>query len=120
MFGGFWSLCINGLTKFNTYDTTQTSFTCSKLTIETVERGCSKLIIIGITSDHYFTPPSSVFIVKGTLMQIWKSANIFVFIWKWYAEELTLKHLLLSEICARGMCEKFVYKHSKKIEYVKN
>ena len=33
-------------------------------------------------------------------MQIWKSANNF-----------TLKHLLSSEICAREICEKFVYKH---------
>ena len=31
-----------------------------------------------------------------------------------------LKHLLLSEICAREICEKFVYKHSETIEYVKN
>ena len=30
------------------------------------------------------------------------------------------KHLLLFEICAREICEKFVYKHSKAIEYVKN
>ena len=25
----------------------------------------------------------------------------------------TLKHLLLSEICAQELCEKFVYKHSE-------
>ena len=31
-----------------------------------------------------------------------------------------LKHLLLSEICARELCEKFAYKHSETIEYVKN
>ena len=29
-----------------------------------------------------------------------------------------LKHLLLSEICASEMYEKFVYKHSETIEYV--
>ena len=52
---------------------------------------------------------------KGTLMQIWKSANIYVFIWRWYAEDLTLKHLLLFQIC-----EKFAYKHSETLEYVKN
>ena len=28
-------------------------------------------------------------------MQIWKSANIFVFIWKQYVEGFTLKQLLL-------------------------
>ena len=33
--------------------------------------------------------------------------------------DFTLKHLLLFEICACKMCEKFVYKHSETIEYVK-
>ena len=32
-----------------------------------------------------------------------------------YVEDFTLKHPLLFEIC-----DKFVYKHSEKIEYVKN
>ena len=35
-------------------------------------------------------------------MQIWKSTNIFVFIWKYYVEDFTLKHLFFlseSEIC---------------------
>ena len=31
----------------------------------------------------------------------------------------TLKHLILFEICAREIFEKFVYKHSETIEYVK-
>ena len=31
-----------------------------------------------------------------------------------------IKTPLLSEICARELCEKFVYKHSETIEYVKN
>ena len=57
---------------------------------------------------------------KGTLMQIWKSVNIFVFIWKHYVGDFTLKQLLLFEICAHEKCEKFVYKHSETIEYVKN
>ena len=52
-------------------------------------------------------------------MQIWKSANIFVFIWK-YVEDLKLKHLLLFEICVREICEKFVYKYLETIKYVKN
>ena len=30
-----------------------------------------------------------------------------------------MKHILLFEICAREICEKFVYKHSQTIEYVK-
>ena len=33
---------------------------------------------------------------------------------------LHLNNLLLFEICAREICEKFVYKHSETIEYVKN
>ena len=35
-------------------------------------------------------------------------------------QDFTLKHLSLFEICAREVCEKFVYKHSETIEYVKN
>ena len=68
-----------------------------------------------VKCDHFGT-----LYFKGTLMQIWKSANIFVFKWKWYVEDFTLKHLLLFEICAREICEKFVYKHSETIEYIKN
>ena len=37
-----------------------------------------------------------------------------------YDEDFTLKHLLLFEICAREICEKFAYKHSETIENVKN
>ena len=48
---------------------------------------------------------------KGTLMQIWKSANVVVFIRKKYVEDFTLKHFLLFKICAREICEKFIYKH---------
>ena len=55
---------------------------------------------------------------KGTLTQIWKSANIFLFIWKQYVQDLTLKHLLLFVTCAREIYE--VYKHSETIEYVEN
>ena len=54
-------------------------------------------------------------LIKSTLMQIWNSANIYAFIWK-YVEYFTLKHLLIFEICAREICEKFVYKHSETIE----
>ena len=53
-------------------------------------------------------------------MQIWKSASIFVFAWKYYAEDFTLKHFLLFEICACEICETFVYKHSETVEYVEN
>ena len=47
-------------------------------------------------------------------MQIWKSANILVFIWKQCVEDYTLKHLLLFKIYAREIYEKFVYKYSEK------
>ena len=57
---------------------------------------------------------------KGTLMQIWKSANMFVFIWKWCVEDFTLKYLLLFQICARVLCENFAYKYSETIEYVRS
>ena len=53
-------------------------------------------------------------------MQIWKSAIVFVFIWKQYVEDFALKHLLLFEICACEICERFVYKHSETMGYVKN
>ena len=53
-------------------------------------------------------------------MLIGKSANIFVFIGKQYAEDFALKYLLLFEISAREICEKFVYKHWETIKYVKN
>ena len=41
-------------------------------------------------------------------MQIWKSANIFVFIWKQYVEDFLLQHLLVFEIYAHEICKKFV------------
>ena len=45
-------------------------------------------------------------LLKGTLMQIWKSANIFDFIWKKCAEDFILKELLFFEKCAPETCEK--------------
>ena len=53
-----------------------------------------------------------------TLMQIWKSVNIFVFIWQ-YVEHFTLKHFLFFEIYTCEICGKFVYK-PETIEYIKN
>ena len=35
-------------------------------------------------------------------------------------EDFTIEHLLLSEVCACKICEKFIYKHSETKEYVKN
>ena len=68
-------------------------------------------LFISVKSDSH---------LKGTLMQIWKSPHMFVFIWKKYVEGFTSKHLLLFEINTRMICEKFVCKHSETIEYVKS
>ena len=35
-------------------------------------------------------------------------------------KDFTLKHVLIFDICAHEVCEKFIYKHSETIEYVKN
>ena len=53
-------------------------------------------------------------------MHISEYVNAFVFIWKYYVEDFSLKHLLLFEICTRTIGEKFAYEHSETIEYVKN
>ena len=37
---------------------------------------------------------------------------------KIYVEDFALKHLLLFEICAREVREKFVYKHLEETKYV--
>ena len=72
--------------------------------------GCLKCSFSSLETLGFY-----VYLLKVTPMQIWKSANIFVFTWK-YVEEFTLKRLLYIEICAREICEKFVYKHSETIE----
>ena len=74
--------------------------------------------IKGFFKDFFFI--QTLFYVKGTLMQIWKSPHVFVFICKLYVEDFTLKHFLLFEICAPEVWKKFVYKHSQAIECVKN
>ena len=56
--------------------------------------------------DRFFISRPAV-TLKGTLIQVWKSANILVFMWK-YVEDFTIKHLLVFEIYAREICEKFV------------
>ena len=52
-------------------------------------------------------------------MQILKSANIFLFKWKWYVEDFTLKHLRF-KICVCKICKKVIDKHSETIKYVEN
>ena len=78
-----------------------------------------KLILYWWWSNEKASTTILLKLFKGTLIQIWKSANIFFFIWK-YVEDFTLKQLLLFETCTRETCEKFVYKHSKRIDYVTN
>ena len=55
-----------------------------------------------------------ILLVKGTLIISSSSYGNNV------EDFVLLKHLLLSEICAREICEKFVYKHSVTREYVKS
>ena len=49
-----------------------------------------------------------------------ENLSISLYFMKKYAEDFTLKHHLLFEICAYEIYEKLVYKHSDTIEYVKN
>ena len=46
-------------------------------------------------------------------MQIWKSADIFVFSWKKCADGLTLLRIFLFEICTRETWEMFAYQFQK-------
>ena len=62
---------------------------------------------------------SSSWLLIGTLMQNRKSANIFIVTWKQNVEDLTLKHLLPSEIYARQICKNF-YEHLETMEYDNN
>ena len=54
--------------------------------------------------------------IKVTLMQISKSANIFAFTWKQYAEDFTLKHLLRFWDTRTWDMWKVCYKDAQKIE----
>ena len=54
--------------------------------------------------------------LKGTLVQILKICQYL----RLHMEIICQKISQLFELCAREICEKFVYKHSETIEYVKN
>ena len=58
-------------------------------------------------------------IFKGTPMQIWKSPHMFLFIYKYYLENFAFLILRILELYTPKVCEKFVYKHTETIEYVK-
>ena len=57
--------------------------------------------------------------IKGTLMQIWKSPCMFLFIYKYYPENFAFLTLRVLELYTRKVCVMFVYKHTETIEYVK-
>ena len=57
--------------------------------------------------------------IKGTLMQIWKSSCMFLFIWKYCPESFAFLILRIFELYTRKVCEMFVYKHTETIEYFK-
>ena len=58
--------------------------------------------------------------LKGTLMQIWKSPHMFVFIQKCYPENFAFLILGILELYSRKVCEMFVNKHTETTDYVKN
>ena len=57
--------------------------------------------------------------IKGTLMQIWNSPCMFLFIYKYYPENFAFLTLRVLELYTRKVCVMFVYKHTETIEYVK-
>ena len=59
------------------------------------------------------------FHIKGTLMQIWKSPYIFVFIYKRYPKNFAFLILAVFELFTRKVCKIFGYKLTETIQYVK-
>ena len=57
--------------------------------------------------------------LKGTLMQIWKSPCMFLFIQKHYPEDFAFLILRILGLYTRQICVMFVYKHTEIIEHVK-
>ena len=57
-----------------------------------------------IETDSFLTGKFT-FIIKGTLMQIWKYPNIFVFIWKQYPANFVFLILRTLELFMREDCE---------------
>ena len=58
--------------------------------------------------------------LKGTLMEIWKSPYMFVFIYKYYRENFAFLILVILELHTRKVCKIFVYKHTETLEYIRN
>ena len=95
-----------------------------------VARGCKFTLFtdyINVKKEHsvFFIFYSKNFLrltwweLKGTLMQIWKSPYIFLFIWKYFPENFAFLILRILELYTRKVREMFVYKHTETIEYVK-
>ena len=57
--------------------------------------------------------------IKRTLMEISKSPYMFVFIQKWYPENLAFLILKILELFTGKVSEMFVYKNTETIEDVK-
>ena len=57
--------------------------------------------------------------IKRTLMEISKSPYMFVFIEKWYPENLAFLILKILELFTGKVSEMFVYKNTETIEHVK-
>ena len=77
-------------------------FTGSKSTIETPEKGVKYVHSLRYTFAD---------------LKIYHYLRLHI---KKSVEGFTFKNLLFFEICARWICEKFVFKHSETIKYVKN
>ena len=77
----------------------------------------NKNVVSKYTQNVYI---NDIDLFKGTLMKIWKSPYMFVFIWGWYLEKFAFLILGIIELFSRKVCEMFVYKHTETIEYVKN
>ena len=57
--------------------------------------------------------------VKGTLMQIWKSPSMFLFIKKYCPENFAFLMPRILELYNCKVYVMFVYKHTETIEYIK-
>ena len=73
-------------------------------------------VFFGKFNTYFKQTKNKASMFKGTLTQIWKSACQYLRFDIKICWNFILKHLLLFEICARQIREKFVYKHSKTIE----
>ena len=62
----------------------------------------NKICIYNINQYHFWS--TNRFLAKGTLMQIWNSPYMLVFIWKQYPEYFAFLILRILELFAREVC----------------